>query len=70
MSRIPDSEKFDKNGRLHVLDDNIPTPEEIAENAFNYCTNLTTLNVPWASGAVAGAPWGATKATINYNYVG
>lgn len=46
------------------------TPEEIADNAFNYCTNLTTINVPWANGAVAGAPWGATKATINYNYVG
>lgn len=35
MSRIPDSEKFDKNGRLHVLDDNIPTPEEIAESLKN-----------------------------------
>ena len=32
MSRIPDSEKFDEKGRLHVLDDNIPTPEEIAES--------------------------------------
>ena len=34
------------------------------------CTNLTTINVPWAEGAVAGAPWGATNATINYNYTG
>ena len=32
MSRIPDSEKFDKNGRLHVLDDNIPTSEELKES--------------------------------------
>lgn len=31
---------------------------------------LTTINVPWAEGEVAGAPWGATKATINYNYTG
>lgn len=46
------------------------TPEEIAENAFNYCTKITTINVPWSEGAVANAPWGATKATINYNYVG
>ena len=44
------------------------TPTSIASNAFNGCTNLTTINVPWAEGAVANAPWGATKATINYNY--
>lgn len=36
--------------------------------AFADCTNLTTINVPWAEGAVSGAPWGATNATINYNY--
>ena len=45
-------------------------PTKIANNAFNNCTNLTTINVPWAEGAVANAPWGATKATINYNYKG
>ena len=44
------------------------TPESIASNAFAYCTNLTTINVPWAEGTVANAPWGATNATINYNY--
>ena len=41
----------------------------ISSSAFNSCTNLLTINVPWAEGAVANAPWGATKATINYNYV-
>lgn len=46
------------------------TPMIIASNAFSSCTNLTTINVPWAEGAVANAPWGATKATINYNYTG
>lgn len=46
------------------------TPEEIAENAFNYCSKLTAINVPWGEGAVAGAPWGASNATINYNYTG
>lgn len=35
MSKILDSEKFDENGRLHVLDDNIPTPEEISESLKN-----------------------------------
>ena len=44
------------------------TPTSIANNAFP--SNVTTINVPWAEGAVANAPWGATKATINYNYVG
>lgn len=39
-------------------------------DAFKGCTNLTTINVPWAEGEVADAPWGATNATINYNYVG
>ena len=43
-------------------------PNSIANNAFNNCTNLTTINVPWAEGEVANAPWGATNATINYNY--
>ena len=45
-------------------------PDSIASNAFNGCTNLKTINVPWASGEVAEAPWGATNATINYNYTG
>ena len=44
------------------------TPQSINSYAFSGCTNLTTINVPWAEGAVAGAPWGATNATINYNY--
>lgn len=45
------------------------TPTAIDSEAFLDCTNLTTINVPWAEGAVANAPWGATNATINYNYV-
>ena len=43
-------------------------PTSIANNVFSGCTNLTTINVPWAEGEVANAPWGATNATINYNY--
>lgn len=46
------------------------TPKSIASSAFNQCTKLLTINVPWAEGAVSGAPWGATNATINYNYTG
>lgn len=46
------------------------TPNSISSRAFRYCTNLTTINVPWSEGEVAGAPWGATNATINYGYMG
>ena len=46
------------------------TPKTISSDAFRSCYNLTTINVPWAEGAVANAPWGATNATINYNYTG
>lgn len=44
------------------------TPQFLSYDAFTNCNNLTTINVPWAEGAVSGAPWGATNATINYNY--
>ncbi len=45
------------------------TPTTIEANVFLSCTNLTVINVPWAEGEVANAPWGASNATINYNYV-
>jgi len=44
------------------------TPSSIATNAFQNCYNLSNIYVPWSSGAVSGAPWGATSATIHYNY--
>lgn len=40
-----------------------------SNNAFNGCTNITDIYVPWSEGEVANAPWGATNATIHYNYV-
>lgn len=46
------------------------TPTTIANNVFSGCSTITKINVPWASGAVSGAPWGAANATINYNYTG
>ena len=46
------------------------TPTSISDTAFNNCSNLVTINVPWAEGAVEGAPWGATNATINYKSTG
>lgn len=45
-------------------------PDFLGEDAFNGCSDLLTINVPWAEGEVANAPWGADYATINYNYTG
>ena len=42
------------------------TPSSINANAFYRCTGITDIYVPWASGAVSSAPWGATNATIHY----
>lgn len=46
------------------------TPESVAAGSFSMCSKLKTINVPWSEGEVAGAPWGATSAQINYNYTG
>ena len=46
------------------------TPSNILYDVFAYCDNLTVINVPWSEGEVSYAPWGATNATINYNYTG
>ena len=46
------------------------TPQSIHTSTFSSNNNLTIINVPWAEGEVSGAPWGAKKATINYNYTG
>ena len=56
-------------GIKKVTFEGIPTGM-ISSSAFPGCTNLTVINVPWAEGAVPNAPWGATNATINYNYTG
>lgn len=41
----------------------------IDSRAFESSPELKEINVPWSEGEVANAPWGATNATINYNYV-
>ncbi len=43
------------------------TPQSIASDAF-LAGNISDIYVPWAEGSVANAPWGATTATIHYNY--
>lgn len=46
------------------------TPKSIGNYAFSECDSIVTINVPWQEGEVNVAPWGATNATINYNYTG
>lgn len=45
-------------------------PTSIKSNSFERCKNLLDIYVPWAHGEVDNAPWGATNATIHYNWVG
>lgn len=45
-------------------------PVGLYNNLFITCANLKTINVSWTYGGLTGAPWGATNATINYNYTG
>lgn len=44
------------------------TPTSINATAFRNCINIKEIKVPWSEGAVANAPWGATNATITYDY--
>ena len=44
------------------------TPDNIDATAFGGCGNLVEIYVPWSEGEVAGAPWGATNATIEYDW--
>lgn len=39
------------------------------QNLFSGDTGITDIYVPWSSGEVSGAPWGATNATIHYDTV-
>ena len=42
-------------------------PTSISNLTLSGCTELTDIYVPWASGEIGGAPWGATNATIHYD---
>lgn len=45
-----------------------PSENGLSSKLFSQMPGVTAINVPWAEGAVANAPWGATNATITYNY--
>lgn len=38
----------------------------IAEDAFNNCTSLTTININQPKDSIPGSPWGATNAVVNW----
>lgn len=42
-------------------------PTGLESRTFIRSTNITDIYVPWSEGAVSGAPWGATNATIHYD---
>lgn len=44
------------------------TVPSISDGVFSGCTKLSTIYVPWSQGQVANAPWGASNATIVYDY--
>jgi hypothetical protein len=45
-----------------------PTTINATMVAAGVAPNVADVYVPWAEGEVANAPWGATNATIHYNY--
>jgi hypothetical protein len=46
----------------------LPAATSIDSNAFSYCPKLTDIYLPNDASTYTGAPWGATNATIHYNY--
>lgn len=46
------------------------TVSSIPNGVFSGCPKLSTIYVPWSQGQVANAPWGASNATIIYDYTG
>lgn len=41
----------------------------LVDQPFHNCSGITDIYVPWSSGEVSGAPWGATNATIHYDTI-
>ena len=41
----------------------------LEDQPFYNCSGITDIYVPWSSGEVSGAPWGANNATIHYDTV-
>ena len=47
-----------------------PIPAEARDMIVMDSNDIEAINVPWAEGEVAGAPWGSKSSKINYNHKG
>ena len=64
------SEAFERSPQT-ITFKGIPYTDGISSTAFSRAKDyIRTINVPWSQGWVAYSPWGATKATINYDVFG
>ncbi len=53
---------------LSLLEIEIPSSvTSIDSTTFELCTNLTTITINKPTDSIAGAPWGATNATVVWN---
>lgn len=48
----------------------LQTSSQPHANTFSGCDALTDIYVTWEEGQYFGAPWGATNATVHYNWAG
>ena len=56
------------SGYTKLTSINIPNSVmTIGNQSFRNCTNLTEINIEKENNSIAGAPWGATNATIQWN---
>lgn len=44
------------------------TPNSLDSDIFYHSYGITSIKVPWSEGDIPNAPWGATEATVTYNY--
>lgn len=54
--------------KVYLLDGKSGGTSLLHSQLFYGCSNLTDIYVGWSEGEVANAPWGATNATIHYNW--
>ena len=67
ITKISEKTFYKCRGLKSVVFKGVPT--SIDTSAFMECTqNDLVIYCPWNKGEVANAPWGATNATIIYNY--
>ena len=56
------------NGCSNLTSIKLPATTSIGSSAFGSCTKLADIYLPNDASSYSRAPWGATNATIHYNY--